>query len=233
MTLEPTPQPPPRGDAPSTPPTVLGLPIEAAPTAMGLRMLAGTTNLLRLDPKMIATQLYPAEPTRAATERVILHIVMLEEAGWVQTWIADGQEWLRTIEPGQNPPPQTANARLPDPFSPAGERGKEETRARAREQARARARERMEAEERDRAARWDAWNRDQSHAQPRRPERPALLDAPRIGCPDHPHGTFEECGPCGTAAARRKEYLTDRKYFEQLSIFEEQTGEVIDDDEPF
>ncbi|MDQ1206189.1 hypothetical protein [Microbacterium sp. SORGH_AS_0862] len=226
--MEPTPLPPPRGAAPSTLPTVLGLPVEAAPTAVGLRLLAGEKNLLQLNPTALAAQLYPTEPIRSATERVILHVVMLEEAGHLSTWIADGQEWL-SMTPPSNLPRSALRASHAPSFSPAGEREGEGARARAR--ARERAQAQVDAEERERAVRWAAWNRDQTYAAPRRPDRPALLDAPPIGCPDHPNGHYEPCGPCGTAAARRREYLARHTYLEQLSIFEEQTGGA--DDEPF
>ncbi|MEV8269135.1 hypothetical protein AB0P19_02235 [Microbacterium oleivorans] len=189
---------------------MLGLPTEAAPTALGLLRLAGNEPM-RLDPARVAAQLYPADPRPASTERVILHVVMLEEAGFLTTWADSTGEWLTLLDPTAPTPPQ---APQPDPFSPAGEREKErDARARARERARARAL----AEEQAWEARWA----DRSQPQLSRPERPRLLDAPPIGCHEHPNGTLTPCGPCGTAAEYRRQWLAREKYVEQLSIFEE------------
>ena len=219
---------------------MLGLPTEAAPTAVGLRILLGPQRALPLDPQRLASQLYPSEPLRLATERIILHILMLEEAGHVRTWAQHGREWISMRDPHEAPtstpqgtahpsPAPTPDALAAGPFSPAGERekGREEARARARERARAQA----AAEDLELRERWAAWDREYAtpRTAPTRPERPLLLNAPPIGCPDHPTGSLEPCGPCGTAMERRTEWKVRQRYQEQLTDFEE----WLDNDTPF
>ncbi|WP_218823006.1 hypothetical protein [Microbacterium sp. Yaish 1] len=233
--MDTTPQPPPSGGGHSMVPNVLGLPLEAAPTALGLRMLAGTSPM-RLRPESIAAQLYPTMSATAATELVILHVVMLEEAGHARTWADESGEWLVMLPlPSEAPtvpltaPSAPGPAFAPRPaFSPAGESERERERARAR--ARERARARADAEAQEWATRWAS----QGPAQPvlSRPARPDLLNAPPIGCHEHPNGTTTvPCGPCGTAAAYRRQWLANRRYMEQLAIFEEQ--QETPDDLPF
>ncbi|MDJ1113220.1 hypothetical protein [Microbacterium dauci] len=210
---------------------MLGLPVEAAPTALGLLRLAGASPML-LDPARVAAQLYPSESRLSSTERVVLHVVMLEEAGYLRTWVEEGTEWLQLLDATAPAAPHVTStafrdafsAPLADPFSSAGEREKErEKRAGARERARAQA----QAEERAWEARWA----DHAQRPASRPERPRLLNAPPIGCHEHPNGTSTPCGPCGTAAEYRRQWLAREKYVEQLAIFEETNG--VDDDEPF
>lgn len=204
---------------------------------MGLRILLQPGEPIQLDPQRLAATLYPTEPRRGATERVILHLLMLEEAGHLHTWAQDGREWLALLDPHEPPPaaptapPRPTFTPAPDPlaagpFSPAGKREKEreDARARARERARARA----AAEEQERRERWASWEQEYEQPRPARPVRPSLLDAPPIGCPDHPNGSLTPCGPCGTAFERREAWKAEQKYVEQLSIFEERWG-----DEPF
>lgn len=218
-------------------PNVLGLPLEAAPTALGLRMLAGTSPV-RLHPERIAAQLYPTMSTGASTELVILHVVMLEEAGHARTWADESGEWLVMLPlPSEAPtapltaPPTRGPTFAPQPaFSPVGESEREGERARAKARARERARAQADAEAQEWATRWAS----QGPAQPvlSRPVRPDLLNAPPIGCHEHPNGTTTvSCGPCGTAADYRRQWLANRRYMEQLAIFEEH--QETPDDLPF
>lgn len=233
--MDTTPQPQPPGDGHSPVPNVLGLPLEAAPTALGLRMLAGASPI-RLQAERIAAQLYPFLPLPSTADLVTLHVLMLEEAGHVRTWADAAGEWLEVLPlppsaptPPQDAPPTPGPHFAPTPpFSPAGESERERERARAR--ARERAQAQADAEAQEWAIRWAS----QGTAQPKlsRPARPDLLNAPPIGCHDHPNGTTESpCGPCGTAAAYRKQWLTQRRYTEQLAIFEEQQEHT--DEEPW
>ncbi|WP_119697025.1 hypothetical protein [Microbacterium halotolerans] len=240
MILERTHLPPPPGGEHSAASSVLGLPVAAAPTALGLQALAGRLGLLELDAERIGLRLYPGESVTTSAERVVLHVLMLEEAGFLLTWAQDGREWLRLLDGGGAP---SARGRAPwgtvqdssvpagpVAFSMAGEREREEARARARERARARADE----EERMREGRWAAWEAEYVRRKPARPSRPAVLEAPPMGCPDHPHGSLDPCGPCGTAMERRREFLARQKYTEQLAVFEEHLeDEPWDPDEPF
>lgn len=223
--MERTHPPHPPGEEPSpassAPVALAGVSAEAALTLVGLQMLAHRMSPVRLEPTWLSQQLYPSLPTAAAVDRVVTDVLVLEAAGCVVTWADAEYEWVALASP--TVPPSAA------PFSPAGEREREREQESRREQARARAREQMQAEEREQASRWE-----QQYSQPtrKRPERPARLQAPPIGCPDHPHGSTDECGPCGTAWERRKTFLEMHRYEEQLAMFEETQWEGFSS-EPF
>jgi hypothetical protein len=210
--------------------------VEAALTLVGLQLLTHQVSPVPLDPEWLARQLFPALPTSSTADRVVLDVLALEEAGCVVTWAQNGREWVALAAPpagpseAPSPAPHTHSA-APSaaPFSAVGEREREREQERRREQARARAREQMEAEERAQASRWE---QQYSQTARKRPERPARLQAPPIGCPDHPHGSTDECGPCGTAWERRKTFLEMHRYEEQLALFEETQWEGFDD-KPF
>lgn len=237
--METTHLPPPNGEGRSPASCVLGLPVDVAATALGLQMLVGPANVLQLHPQRIAHQLFPADDPQAAADRVVLHVLQLEEAGMVSTWAQDGSEWLAMRQASHAPSPAfTAPATGPSfapephpparPFSSAGER------ERTREEARARARARTDAEEQARQDRWARWEDDYTRQAPTRPKRPLTMDAPPMGCPDHPHGSLQPCGPCGTQARRYREWMDREQYTEKLAMFEETTDEEMpDDDEPF
>lgn len=237
--METTHLPPPSGEGRSPASSVLGLPVDVAATALGLQMLVGASNLLQLHPLWIARQLFPSEDPRLAADRVEMHVLQLEDAGIVSTWAQDGLEWLSMCpRPSTAAAPFTApqaapsfapTAQHPRPaFSPTGER------ERTREEARERARAQADAEERARQDRWARWEEDYITQAPTRPKRPLTMDAPPIGCPDHPHGSLTSCGPCGTQARRYREWLDREQYTEKLAIFEQFNDEGMpDDDEPF
>lgn len=221
---------PPSGDKPSPASSALAVvPAAAAQTMLGLQVLIGSETRLPLDPEWIARELFPGVPLAMSTDRVIRDVLVLEEAGHVRSWAQSGREWLALTSP--------RHPGRPEPFSTAWEREKEGERERAqeraREDARQRARARIAQEDLEDAETWTRW--DIEHSRPTaapRPERPALLRAPPLGCPDHPEGTFEECGPCGTAITRRKMFLARQRYEQQLSVFEEQQWEGFASD-PF
>lgn len=85
-----------------------------------------------------------------------------------------------------------------------------------------------EREQEERAREWARWEQEQEHGQARvgrgLPRRPLTLDAPPIGCPDHPNGRFADCGPCGTARRRHDKWMAEHRYQRQLEELE------IDDD---
>ena len=62
------------------------------------------------------------------------------------------------------------------------------------------------------------------------PRRPLLIDAPPLGCPEHPDGTFPDCGPCGTARRRHDRWVQQERYTQQVTDWERANG---DDDAPF
>lgn len=223
---------PPGGEpsrASSVPAALAGVSAEAALTLVGLQMLMYRVTPVPLDPEWLARTLFPGLPAASTADRVVLDVLVLEEAGCVVTWAQDGREWVSlapALATASTAPQQPAAPLLTPPFSPTGEREKEKERERRREQARARAREQLDAEEREQASRWEL---EYSQATRKRPDRPARLQAPPIGCPEHPYGTTSECGPCGTASERRKTFLDKQRYEEQLALFEESQWEGFDD----
>lgn len=90
-----------------------------------------------------------------------------------------------------------------------------------------RARAWVQAESAERSGRWAGWEGTQEH-KPQPPRRPLLLDAPPIGCPDHPHGRFANCGPCGTARRRHDKFLAQERYTQEV----EEYLAATEDDEP-
>lgn len=198
------------------------MPAPAAQTLLGLSALMGEQSRIPLDVEWIAKQLLAGMPVEWAADRIVRDVLVLEDAGHVVTWAQDGREWLALPRSGHaapQPAPDRPGASCAPPSGPIfiglGERERERQHASARE----RARERVQAEERESAARWAL---EYSRPRPRKPpQRPRLLDAPPRGCPDHPNGTFDECGPCGLAADIRKTWLANEKYVEELVVFEE------------
>lgn len=216
----------------------LRAPIDAKVTALGLWTKStdvfGRRELL---PELIAGEIFPGE---AATELVAQHIEALASSGFLTIYRAEGTAWIQLARPLKAdtrgaadecpPPPVQGLPRTSTAMGGAGER------AGARE----RARERMRAEHGERTSEWGVWEQEQER-RPAPPRRPMLLDAPPIGCPDHPRGKFADCGPCGTARKRHDHWVAEQRYEEQLTDYEErvaeheqqQASEVIDDDEPF
>lgn len=200
----------------------LRAPHEAKPTALGLWTKAtDVEGRCLLIPELIAAAIYPGE---AATEQVILHVLMLEESGFLDRYESDGEEYLSLRRPlradtrgatSEHPPPPLRGV----PRSPVAVEG---------ERARERAEGRVRAEDAGRAGEWAGWREERERPAP--PARPLLLDAPPIGCPDHPHGRFGNCGPCGTARKQHDLWVQRQRYTEQMTDYERS---VADDDEPF
>lgn len=220
-------------------------PFEAKVTAHELWFRTDLDGRRPLDVAQIAEELYPWDDPRVATDRVELHILMLEECGFLITYEAQGCEWIQLRRPlrgdrrgrASSSPPPPRNYPSTAASSPSETRSPLSMESRAmegeRERARARARERAAAEVEQVAASWEEWRRSQNASLPRRPELPTLLKAPPIGCSDHPNGQQQACGPCGTARKQHDLWLTRERFEEQLAFFEEQSGEGFDDDEPF
>lgn len=235
------PQPPPGSEPSPASRALAAVPAPAAQTLLGLQVLIGEMPRIPLDVEWIARQLLDGMPLSWATDRIERDVLVLEDAGHVVTWAQDGREWLALPRsgPAAHPPapaPPSGPSAPPSPgpiFNGLGERERERERTRSQEQARERAKVRAEAERLESAARWAL-----EYSKPRSrkaPQRPRLLDAPPRGCPDHPDGTFEECGPCGLAADKRKSWLANEKYMDELVLFEESQAMEWEGvgDEPF
>lgn len=188
----------------------LRAPDVAKPTAMGLWLHTDVDGRRELVPELIAGDLYPG---RAATAMVEEHLLMLDECGFLSIYQAEGSHWIALARP-LKADRRGASSECPPP--PVQERPR-------RSVAVGGAGERVRAEGAERAGEWAAWAEAQEH-RTRPPRRPLLLDAPPIGCPEHPHGRFENCGPCGTARMRHDRWVAEQRYTEQLAEHEEVWG---------
>lgn len=203
-------------------PGYMRAPIEAKPTALGLWLTTDPMGRRELVPELIAAAIYPGE---AATEKVIEHLLMLEECGFLIIYTDAGRDWISLRRPLK------VDARLATSDAPEPPR-EDSRRFVAVGGARERAQERVRAEGAERSGEWAVWAAEQERTT--RPKRPLLIDAPPIGCPDHPHGRFEDCGPCGTARRRHDRWVQEARYGEHLASFEQEQRPVeVDDDEPF
>ena len=199
----------------------LRAPHVAKATAIGLWLTTDGMGRRELVPELIAASIYPGE---AATELVIEHLLMLDESGFLSIYQADGTEWIELARPLK------VDARLAWSDCPEPPREHSRTFA-AVGGARERARERVRVEGDERGREWAAWAGEQERTPP--PARPLLMDAPPIGCPDHPHGRYADCGPCGTARRRHDRWVAQQRYEEQVTRYEQENEGVPDDDEPF
>ena len=215
-------------------------PTEVQLTAEGLWRLTDAHGRRPLVPVDLTVELHSAgwlwaPPTfEEAVERVVLHVLTLEDCGFLSTYVAEGAEWISLHRPLPALAAPSAPAPGPQPASGTpGFAGFDSTALeRERENARARARERASAIENANAAHW-ATLRTVTPRTP--PEIPLEMLAPPIGCPDHPHGNVtSECGPCGTAREFRREFFAKARYERQLADDEFwRTAEGQGDDTPF
>ena len=192
-------------------PGYLRAPHDAKPTAVGLWTTA-TDPLGRCElvPELIAAAIYPGQ---AATELVIDHLLMLADSGFLTIYQEQGSEWIALRRP-LRVDARLASSDAPEPprehsrsFVAVGGVGE-------------RARVSVQAENGERESEWARWRAEQEHG-PKRPKRPLLLDAPPIGCPDHPHGRFEDCGPCGTARRQHDRFIAQERYTQQMTEYEQ------------
>lgn len=193
-------------------PGYLRAPLAAKPTALGLWLHTDGLGRREMVPELIAAAIYPGE---AATDMVIEHLLMLDESGFLELYRdATGAEWIALTRP-LKVDARLASSDCPEP--PPRERSRTFA---AVGGVRERAGERVRAEQAERAGQWAAWAGEQERTT-RQPARPLLLDAPPIGCPDHPHGRFENCGPCGTARRRHDRWVQEARYGEQVAEHEQ------------
>lgn len=196
----------------------LRTPDEAKGTAFGLWLFTNVDGRRELLPELIAGDLYPG---RAATQMVEEHLLMLDESGFLTIYEAEGSHWIQLKRPLKAdrrgaisdcpPPPDRGATRMS--MAVGG----------ARERAEARVREQVG----ERTGEWAAWERAHEHSAP--PPLPLLLQAPPIGCPEHPDGRFADCGPCGTARRRHDKWVAQERHTRRMAEFEQ--GQ--DDDEPW
>lgn len=213
-------------------------------TARALWLMADHDGRLRIDVDRLAAKLFPFDEPSVARDQVETHVLMLEDAGHLTTYATGEGEWLQlhrpVSEPDPAPPGPAPTPGIPGPDSTPSGREREGVRARESDRMSAcesRARERVQAE-RDAATRAWAARREQRGPRAARPRRPASLDAPPMGCSEHPHGAPFPCGPCGSARREYDAFLDASRYETQLATWEFWNGsedeEVLGDDgQPF
>ena len=165
---------------------------------------------MELRPELIAGSVYPGDPMMTS-EVIETHLLELDDAGFLTLYQAENRWWIQLHRPLKTARPTPSAAPDPPLSIPQESSGA----FMAVGGARAWARERVVSEGDERAAEWAGWASEQERSRP--PSRPLLLDAPPIGCPDHPNGRFQDCGPCGTARRRHDKWLSERRYEEQLA----------------
>jgi hypothetical protein len=193
-------------------------PFEVQATGMKLWGYVDDEGRAELRPDLIAAHVAPG---RDVVQMVEEHLVVLDDAGFLTMYESGGTWWIQLHRPLKTPRPMESECPPPPSPEPSG-------RFLAVGGARERARERVRAEGAERAGTWTDWEREQERSLP--PARPLLLDAPPIGCPEHPNGRFKDCGPCGTARRRHDRWVAQARYEEQIADHETAQGA---DDEPF
>lgn len=198
-----------------TDPGLLAVPAPTRLTGMGLWGVVDDEGRTELRSNLLAGAIYPGDPTMTP-ELIETHLLQLDESGFLTIYPAGGGTWVQLSRPllTQRPRP----SECPPPPVPEHS-GNFLAVGGARERAGARVR----AEQAERAGQWATWADEQEQA-PRPPARPLLLDAPPIGCPDHSHGRFANCGPCGTARKRHDRWVQEARYGEQMTEFEKTQG---------
>lgn len=185
--------------------------MEAKPTAMGLWVFTDVWGRRELIPELIAADIYPGE---AATDLVINHLLMLDESGFLTIYQSEGSEWIQLREPLRADTRTAPPSACPEPPHDLSRH------VAAVGSGRERARGRVLAEGVERAGEWALWEQEQERTAP--PKRPMLLDAPPLGCPEHPNGRYTDCGPCGTARRRHDRWVAQQRYSTDLEKYEQQ-----------
>lgn len=180
-------------------------------TGMCLWGMVDDEGRAELRPELIAGAAFPGDPAISASQ-VETWMLLLDEAGFLTIYSQAGATWFQLARPlitqrpsaSEHPPPPIPESS--GNFMAMGGAGE-------------RASARVRAEGAERAGQWAAWEAEQERT--REPERPLLLDAPSIGCPEHPHNRFEmDCGACGTARRRHDLWMTEQRYAKRIEQFE-------------
>ena len=178
---------------------------------------------------LIAGAVAPGNPN-VTPEMIDGHLLELDECGFLTIYEDQGRSVLQLTRPLKTPRTKPDSSDFAPPpvqelsggFLAVGGAG-----ASASERARAR----VLREDAERSSEWAAWRAGHERAEP--PRRPLLLDAPPIGCPDHPNGTFKGCGPCRTARLQHEKYIAQEVYTQRLTDYEQGAGdgdELTDED---
>lgn len=204
-----------------TSPGLLKAPKPARLTGMGLWGLVDDLGRMEARAELIAGAVYPGDPT-VTVEMIETHLLMLDESGFLTIYQAQGRTWLQLADP--LPVQRPSASECPDPPNLSETDISGGLLDMERERARERARAWVEAEDAEAESRWEQWGRERD-GEMQKPERPLILDAPPIGCPEHPNGSFQACGPCGTARKQQEKFLARSRYerlVEEYEIWKEE-----------
>lgn len=191
-----------------TDPGLLRAPKPARLTGMGLWGFVDDEGRAELRADLIAGAVYPGDP-EMTPEVIEEHVMLLDESGFLRIFDANGSTWIALSRPLRTPRPMASECPPPPAPEPSG-----------RFMAVGGARERVRAEQDERASEWARWAQEQERTPV--PKRPLLLDAPPIGCPEHPNGRFADCGPCGTARRRHDRWVAQQRYEDQVGKFNDE-----------
>lgn len=181
---------------------------------MGLWMVVDDEGRAELRPELIAGAIYPGDATMSpgVIERQVLE---LDESGFLTVYPVAGRTFLQLARPlmTQRPkrsqlppnPRQVAHPETSGNFLAMGGAG-------------------ASVGLREQPSAWAEWVDEQERGR-RPPERPLLLDAPQIGCPEHPDGRYKDCGPCGTARRRHDKWLAEQRYERAVEQYEGVSGD--------
>jgi hypothetical protein len=211
-----------------TDPGLLRAPKDARLTGIGLWGIVDDEGRIELRADLIAGSIYPGDPSMTP-EVIETHLLELDDAGFLTLYQVAGRSWVQLVSPLATqrphpstapPPPSPSHPEVSGKFMAVGSVGDSVWERGWRE----RARERIEGEGAERATQWAEWESAQEN-DPRPPARPLLLDAPPIGCPEHPNGRFADCGPCGTARRRHDKWVAQQRYAEHMARYENEADE--------
>jgi hypothetical protein len=170
----------------------------ARTTGFLLHLIADDQGRAEASPELLLAALWPKRSDPTSESDLEQHLLELDDAGFLHLYTDEqGRSLLQILAPvridrpsaSDLPPPREASRRL----SAVGSAG---------------AREVREPRMPEPSAGWRAWREEHEREQVA-PEPPLLLEAPPIGCPDHPNGRYADCGPCGTARRQRDFWMAD------------------------
>jgi hypothetical protein len=163
---------------------ILSLPRDVRLTEILLRLYADDHGRERVNQRLMLARLYPMDEDM--TESTIdEHLLMLDEAGAIVVYSADGSTFFSVTEWPKVDRPQ--DSRFPPPPFENGSRTD---------------RDRFVAGERESEREWERGGGDErGSARTDREDGP-----PDPFCPAHPDGTDDPCRPCGVRRLRRKKY---------------------------
>ncbi|MFC7431008.1 MULTISPECIES: hypothetical protein [unclassified Agrococcus] len=197
--------------------TLLRASAAARTTGFLLHFVADDQGRAEATPTLLLAALWPKRSDPLTEREIETHLLELAEVGFLTLYVEDGRSLLQITETLRIDRPSASD--LPAPREPsrslsavggAGEQAVQEPRMPEPSEG------------------WRAW-RDEHERELRPPEVPLELQAPPIGCPEHPNGLFTDCGPCGTARRQRDLWMADALHARRRQRY----VASLEDEEPF